>query len=248
MNNFITYEYNKVIPSDLSKKIILMIGRGRDKLKRYSLGIKAMEYIKMHIPECKMEIVSNISQIDYLKTMAKNLNLEYYINFIEYSSNPDVYFKNISLHIFPTISESFGLVLCEAKIYGIPTILVGLDYVSISKGGTINIYDDTVESISIQAIKLLNNTKSRKKLGNESRKSMKIFNNNNLFLKWIKVILSIYNGDIYYQKLRNEDKIFPKKKIMKTVRNQLNLLKKRKNINFTIEQIENFTYLDFYDY
>jgi hypothetical protein len=248
MDNFITYEYNKVIPSDLSKKSIVMIGRGKDKLKRYYLGIKAMEYIKMYIPECKMKIVSNISQIDYLKTLSKNLNLENYINFIEYSSNPEIYFKNISLHIFPTISESFGLVMCEAKIYGITTILVGLDYVYLSDGGIINVYDDTAESISIQAIKILNNTKSREKFGNEARKSMKIFNNNNLYLKWIKVILSIFNGDIHYQKLRNEDKILSQKKQMKIITNQLKLLKMRKNINFTIQQIENFTYLYFYHY
>jgi glycosyltransferase involved in cell wall biosynthesis len=180
--------------------------------------------------------------------LSKNLNLENYINFIEYSSNPEIYFKNISLHIFPTISESFGLVMCEAKIYGITTILVGLDYVYLSDGGIINVYDDTAESISIQAIKILNNTKSREKFGNEARKSMKIFNNNNLYLKWIKVILSIFNGDIHYQKLRNEDKILSQKKQMKIITNQLKLLKMRKNINFTIQQIENFTYLYFYHY
>jgi hypothetical protein len=39
MNNFITYEYDLVIPSNLSSKIILMIGRADNRLKRFELGI-----------------------------------------------------------------------------------------------------------------------------------------------------------------------------------------------------------------
>lgn len=40
MNNFLTYEYNKIIPSDLSTKKILMIGRASDKFKRFELELK----------------------------------------------------------------------------------------------------------------------------------------------------------------------------------------------------------------
>ena len=45
MTNFLTYDYNSVIPSTLSSKNILMIGRADDKIKRFDLGIKAMHYI-----------------------------------------------------------------------------------------------------------------------------------------------------------------------------------------------------------
>jgi hypothetical protein len=45
ISNFIAYEYNDITPSDLSSKIILMIGRGDDRIKRFDLGIKAMKNI-----------------------------------------------------------------------------------------------------------------------------------------------------------------------------------------------------------
>ena len=45
MDNFMTYDYYSITPSDLSSKTILMIGRGIDKLKRFDLGIKTMKYI-----------------------------------------------------------------------------------------------------------------------------------------------------------------------------------------------------------
>ena len=122
MNNFLSYEYNSIVPSDLSSKEILMLGRGDDRIKRFDLGIKAMKYIINRIPECKMIIISN--NIDYLKEMVKELNLDSYIEFVGYTSTPEKYFKKASLHLFPTLVESFGNVLTETLSYGIPNIII----------------------------------------------------------------------------------------------------------------------------
>ena len=244
MNNFITYDYNNIIPSDLSTKTILMIGRGQDKLKRYELGIVAMEYIREEIQECQMIIVSNITSINPLRILVDNIDLENNIKFVEYTSTPEIYLKKVSLHIFPSISESFGLVLSETKNYGIPNIILGLDYVSIADRGIINIFDDSPESISKEAIKILQNDNYKLELGKDSKKSMKKFNNQLLLEKWIKLILCIYNGDEYYQKLRINDKKISEKDIIKIVGNQLNLLKLRKKIIININEIINFTFLE----
>ncbi len=47
MDNLVTYEYDKVTPSDLSHKTILMIGRASDRFKRFELGIQAMQYLSL---------------------------------------------------------------------------------------------------------------------------------------------------------------------------------------------------------
>jgi len=125
--------------------------------------------------------ISNIYLIEYLQKLIEIFKLEKRVKFMGYSSIPEIYYKNASLHIFPSISESFGLVLSESKIFGIPNILVGLDYISIAKGGTIIIYDDNPISIAKEAIKILKNEKYRKKLGREARKSMKKFKNELIF-------------------------------------------------------------------
>ena len=194
-----------VIPSDLSSQTILMVGRGSDRLKRFDLGVEAMQHIIKEIPECEMKIISDKYLIEYLEKIINLLNLGNNIKFMGYSPNPEIYYKNASLHIFPSISESFGLILSETKIFGIPNILVGLDYVSISRGGTVIIYDDNSISIAKEAIKILKDENYRKKLGREARKSMKKFNNELLLKKWIKLILSIYNGKNYYDNLREQD-------------------------------------------
>ena len=78
---------------------------------------------------------------------------------------------------------------------------MGLDYVSVSKGGTIIIYDDTAESLAKSSIEILKNNNYKKNLSIEGRKSMKQFNNKSILDKWIKIILSIYNDNDYFIKI-----------------------------------------------
>ena len=245
MTNFLSNEYNTIVPSDLSSKVILMIGRGGEKIKRFDLGIKAIKYIVNKIPECKMKIIS--SHCGYLKEIVKALNLDKYIEFVGYSSKPEQFFQNASLHFFPSLVESFGNELTETLSYGIPNILIGLDYVSPSnKGGTLIIYDDSPISLANIAIKVLQNKSYLKKLGEEARKGMKLFRNDLLLKRWVKLIISIHKGTDYYKRLRNHDKKLSNKNSRKIIENQLKLLKKRKKeyANVTIYDIENFTFME----
>ena len=48
------------------------------------------------------------------------------------------------------------MVLSEAKIFGIPTILCGIDYIALAEGGTVIIYDDSPDTVAKKSIKILN--------------------------------------------------------------------------------------------
>ena len=245
MNNFIPYEYNSIIPSNLSSKTILMIGRGSDETKRFILGIESMKYIIEEIPECEMKIISELD-IENLLNYVNQSNLTDKINFVGYKSNPEQFYRNASLHIFPTLVEAFPNVLSESLAYGIPTILAGLDYVSAAKGGTVIIYDDSPLSIAKIAIKILKDKEYRQKLGKEARENIKQFNNELLLKKWINLIISIYKGDNYYETLRNNEKKISKNEYLLIIEKQINLLKLRNNTfnNITIQDIENFTFIE----
>ena len=249
MDNFMTYEFEKIIPSNLVSKQILMIGRGDAKKKRFELGIQAMEYIYQEIPKCEMIIISDLNHITHHEFLINNLNLKNKIKFIGYTASPELYYKNTSLNLFPSISEAFPLVLSETKIYGIPNILLGLDYTSISKGGTFMIYDETSESLGKIAIKILKNQTYKYILGKNANKSMKKFNNNLLLIKWIKLILSIYNGNKEYEKIKKQNKLLTYTKIIKIINYQIILLKKRIPIfnDIDINIFTNFSLLKKYN-
>ena len=244
MNNFITYNFEDVIPSNLSSKTIIMIGRADDHMKRFDLGIKAMKYIVKEIPDCEMKIISNLYRVDYLLNLAEELDLSKNIKFVGFTLKPELYYKNASLHIFSSIIECFPMVLSETKIYGIPTIIVGIDYVSTAKGGVININDDNPDNIAKEAIKILKNDKYRKKLGKEARESMKKFQNELTAKKWVELLLAIYNGEYFYNKLKNEEKRISEKEAINILDNQIKLLNMRMPTmkNITINDIFNMNF------
>ena len=98
MENPSTFDFNLVIPSDLSQKNIIMIGRGDYHAKRFELGIKAMKFILQEIPECIMNIIS--FPYKNLEDSINYLNLKASIKISGFQKNPEFYLKNSSLHIY----------------------------------------------------------------------------------------------------------------------------------------------------
>ena len=245
MDNPTTFEFDSVIPSNLDNKNIIMVGRSYDPVKRYDLGIRAMINIIKEIPECKMNIISLINK--KYKSLIQNLKLEKFVKFVGYQRYVEIYLKNSSLHILPSLSETYPMALSETKIFGIPSIICGLDYLALAKKGTVIIYDDEPETIAKEAIKILKNDKYRKKLGEEARKSMKKHKNDLIVKKWIKLLLSVYKGDKKsYKKLilsENDNKI-TEKEANNLLNNQLKLLQKRipRFNNISLEQFISFSF------
>ena len=100
--------------------------------------------------------------------------------------------------------------------------------------------------IAKAAIKILKNKLYRKKLGREARLIMRRFRNYLILKKWVKLILSINNGEENYQKLRNEAKRMTEEKVKNIINNQLNLLKykNKKFNNINLNDIINFTFME----
>lgn len=242
MDNPMTFEYDTVIPSNLENNNIIMLGRGTDPVKRYELPIEAMKYIIKEIPDCQMNIVSIVNK--NLQKMIFKLKLENNVKFTGYIGKVETYLKNTSLHILSSLTECYPMVLGEAKIFGIPSILCGLDYLTLAKGGTIIIYDDEPTTIAKVAIKILKDEDLRKKMGHEARESMKNKKNKLLADKWSRLLLSVYRDDdkIYQELLNNKDKITDDE-ANQILYNQLLLLKKRLTFfkNITLEKFKYYS-------
>lgn len=244
MDNPTTFNYDLVKPSDLSQKIIIMVGRA-DEIKRYDIGIRAMKNIVDEIPECQMKIVSDNNK--KCQSLIDNLSLEKNVIFVGFQKNIEIYLKNASLHILPSLSESYSMALAEAKIFGIPSIICGLDYLALAKGGTIIIYDDNPNTIAKEAIRILKDDEFRKKLGKEARKSMEKHRNSFITQKWVKLLLAVYDGNIEsFRKLQILDinNQLSKEEAENIINNQFYLLKKRipQLSNITLEQFKSYSF------
>jgi glycosyltransferase involved in cell wall biosynthesis len=175
--------------------------------------------------------------------LIKHLKLGKKVKFTGFQKNIENFLNNASLHIFPSISECYPMALVEAKLYGIPTILCGLDYLSLAKGGTVIIYDDNPDTIAKQSIKILKNETYRKQLGKEARESMKNHKNDLIAKKWIKLLLSVYKGDDKSFMNLNAHNIMTREESKQILNNQLLLLKRRYHRfkRLTLEKLESYS-------
>ena len=121
IQNPTTFEYDSIIPSDLSNQNIIMMGRNDDPKKRFELGIKSMKNIIKEIPNSQMNIIS--LPIKECEELIQNLNLVKNIRFLGFQRSIEIFLRNSSLFILPSFSESYPMVLSEAKIFGIPSII-----------------------------------------------------------------------------------------------------------------------------
>ena len=208
-----------------------------------------MEYLKNEYPFIILNIISKYDYIDDLHFFIHNLNLENNIKFVNYSSDPSIYFKDASLNFLTSVSESFSLVLSETKIYGIPNILLGLDYVLLSNNGTYIIYDDLPETLAEVSKKILFHNIYKEKLSREARVSMKKYNNDNIFMKWKLLLLLVYNNIKNYNKFF-EDTMFNNDELYTILKRQVILLKNRIEIykNITVKDLENLPFMNFAKY
>lgn len=244
INYFNPYDSNDIlIPYNSSSNQILMILNSKYKFNRIDLGIKSMKYIVEEIPDSKMIIVSNLNNTN-LKLLVEELNLSNNIVFINNTSNYELYLKYSTLFIFPSIAETFPLILYQTKRQGIPNIVTGLDYIPLSKGGVVNVNDDQPETISKEAIKILKDEDYRIKLSKEAKESMNDFKNELISKKWVELLLTINEGKDNYNKKRMNQKRISEKEIIQILENQeklMNLRMSEKRINLYDLLSLNFT-------
>ena len=205
-----------------------------------------MEYILKEMSGTKLSIISRANNTDRLQYFINNLNLENSVKFRDYSSDPSIYFRDASLNLLTSICESYSLVISETKMYGIPNILLGLDYLLLAKNGTIIIHDDLPETLAKVSMKVLYQRIYKKKLAKEARISMRIFDNENLIRKWKILLLSAYNN-VDIKQINIERDIDNRKNVYRMVKREVKLLNNRleKYKNITIEDIENISFYNF---
>ena len=85
------------------------------------------------------------------------------------------YYKNSSIFLLKSIFEWFPLTLLESKLYGLPSIVVGMSYLFSAKNGVIDINNEDPKLIATEILKLLNKKEYRELEGKKSKKKHRKF-------------------------------------------------------------------------
>jgi glycosyltransferase involved in cell wall biosynthesis len=202
--NIYTFEAKNTPTSPLRHKNLLMVGRVDDVIKGAKFGILAMAEILKEVPDARMTIIG-IQPPQHLKDLIKELKIEDKINYPGFSYNITEFYLNASVLLVTSVSESYPMVMNEAKAHGLPIVAFNVDYSPCYQSGVIKVEMFDYKAMAKESIKLLNNYSYRKKAGKESKLSLNNFETNAEKVEmWDNLFQSLMNGIEPYKKLQQK--------------------------------------------
>ena len=101
--------------------VIITAGRLTQQKAQWNL-IRSFKKVKKDMPDAKLVILGQGDLEDYLKELAKELDLEKDVHFLGFQENPFKYIAKSTIYAFPSLYEGFPNAMCEAMVCGVPVI------------------------------------------------------------------------------------------------------------------------------
>lgn len=190
--NVVGKEYNS--RSHLNNNDLIYVGRLEPEKGVLDL-IEITEKIKITIPDIKLDIYGEGSQLDMMKKLTKEKDLESNIIFHGFKAPEDLkkaYAKS-SLFVLPSHKESFGIVILEAMSCGVPTIAfdeaTGAKDIIENKIDGYIIKNRNIDEMVEQTIKYLKSSKKEKEsLQKKAIKKVNAYKENSISKEWYKLL------------------------------------------------------------
>lgn len=159
----------------------IVIGTVKTLEEKYGIDIliQAFSLVREMIdyPNVKLEIVGKGSQLDSLKQLVVNLNLQEHVEFkgfIEHSALP-MHLNNFDIYVALSRldSESFGVAILEASANGLPVVVSdadGLKEVVVNESTGFVVSKNNVKQAAEKLLLLIQNSKLRVSMGDAGRK------------------------------------------------------------------------------
>jgi glycosyltransferase involved in cell wall biosynthesis len=206
MPNSNTYR-EKLLPQKKNGKIILCVGRFYDRIKRLDKTLIVFKEVLNTHSDAKLILVGGYD-LDMricngprttIRSLLKSLKIPLEnISFEGEQRDVERYYKKASLLLLTSDSEGFAIVLNEAGVFGLPSVIFEIpgleDIVSDGENGFIiskEDYSQMAEKINL----LLSDNKLRLKMGDAAQKLARRFDKKFIDQKWLDLVKSVICSD-----------------------------------------------------
>ena len=244
--NLYTFDPDKAPVSNLTKHNIVILGRANDKIKGVVYALKTMSYIVKDVPDSNLIFATSDTSMRGIENFAKSLNISNHI-IIKYFPNITEVFLNSSVLMFTSLSEAFPMAMNEGKAHGLPVVAFDVPFSIPYQSGVITVPQLNCVALARETVKLLKDYNYRKKKGEEAKKSLYQFNNNDTIHMWDRLFDSLDKGVEEYRKLQKEieDKYYHEQAAKEHITNHFKFAQMY-NKHFrchTFENMLNMTYI-----
>ncbi len=194
IKNTKTFESDTV--SSLNNKVALAVGR-LEKVKRFDLLIEIWQSVVKKAPDWQLKICGKGSEYKYLDSLINKYKLRKSVIITNHFVDVKKELLNSSLLLMTSKFESFGNVLVEAKICGVPAIAFDVpngpsEIIENEEDGYL-INDGNTEEMLKRVLQLINNESKRKQMGKHSKLNEEKFDVVTIIKNYNEILLNLFS-------------------------------------------------------
>ena len=121
-----------------------------------------------------------------MRREAKKLGVVNQVRLIDARPDIEDLWCNADIHLLTSVTESFCLVIAEAKAHGIPTVMFDIPFLELTRNGAgvVKVAQGDIEGMAQAIVALAQDAELRVKLGQEAMGSLTEFNDEAVWRSW----------------------------------------------------------------
>ena len=188
-------------PDEAGITNLLWVGRNAEQ-KQPNAALAVFTRLSEKIPNVHLTMVGGLdSGWNRIRKVAKKLGLDDKVTCWGQRDDLTEFWDKADLHLLTSVTESFCLVLAEAKAKGIPTAMFEIPFLELveSKEGLILAPQGDIEGLADKIAAVLANKPALEVLGKAAKKSLAPFNDDAVWASWQKIFVALESGDGGYE-------------------------------------------------
>ncbi len=133
--------------------------------------------------------------------LAEQLGIAQHVTFLPARDDIAALWNSADFHLLSSITESFCLVLAEAKAWGKPTIMFDIPFLELTetKRGLLVAPQGDVDGLAKQMIRIMTEPGLCERLGAEATESLSAFNDDAVWASWDQLFAALKTGEGGYE-------------------------------------------------
>ncbi len=173
--------------------VIVWVGREVE-AKQMHEAFKIVSEIKRKIPDVVLRVVGPKLSVSTKNTL-QQLDIENNVQFYPNEKNVSQHYAAAKVHLLTSITESFCLVIIEAKSHAVPTVMYSIPFLELVRDGRgiIEVEQHNTKVAVSEIEKLLRDENYRLDLGQQAIDSLDNFNDEAVLVGWKNVFANLKN-------------------------------------------------------
>lgn len=202
VRNPFTYYDHSYTTIDYTSHTMIWVGRGAPPKKPIE-ALRITAEIAKEFPDVRLLMIG-VEKGSFHKEI-KKLGIEKNVEIIPPTNEIGKYYEQASIHLLTSVTESFCLVVAEAKSYRIPTVMYDVPFIELVEDGkgVIKHKQSDINGMVKSIIDLFHNPERIKRMGEEAFETLSVFSDEEVLARWQHIFDSLQKDEHYQAEIRN---------------------------------------------